>query len=199
MLELHLAAYASLSDRSPSILLPPACSKLPSTQSRGTCCSPSPWKACSPEVSFPEGLSCPGCQQNVPWCSGAGKEQGVTAALGHPAQIRMSSLHPATRILYLLFSSWGTGLPHHLTSPSPSLLSSFAFNYFFNIWGERSMWQEAILEQVPRRELSGNKPPWALVPCNWVHREGWPLAGPAPLEREVSIPTGPAHQPCIHL
>lgn len=54
MLELHLAAYASLSDRSPSILLLPACRKLSPVQRRSACLSLIFFFF--NEVSFPGGL-----------------------------------------------------------------------------------------------------------------------------------------------
>lgn len=99
-----------------------------------------PSEACFPEVSFPEGPILPwmpadcslmhwgregaGCD-SIPWLCCTGR------ASSGPAQTRMSSVHRAAMILYLLFSSWGTGLPHHLSSSSSlSLLLSFAFNYF---------------------------------------------------------------------
>lgn len=134
MLELHLAAYASLPDRSPSILLLPACRKLPFTRRRGTCLSRSLWKLIFLKFPFQRALSCPGCQQTSPRAVGQGRSRTWhtawlcctgTASSG-PAQIRMSSVHRAAMILYMLFSSWGTGLPRHLSSsPSLSLLLFF--------------------------------------------------------------------------
>lgn len=167
MLELHLAAYASLSDRSPSILLPPACSKLPSTHSRATCCSPSPWKLVL--LKFPFQRGCPALDASRLSPGAVGQGRSREWELLWDSQLRsctkqdvISASSHKDSVLALQLLRDRASQSSHL--PQPPLLSSFAFNYFFNIWGERSIWQEAILEQVPRRELSGNKPRWALVP-----------------------------------
>lgn len=133
MLELHLAAYASLSDRSPSILPLPACRKLPFRQRRAL---GSPQKLIFLKFPFHRDLSCPGLSPHAVGQGRAGCDSsawlcGTGRSSSGPAQIRTSPVHRATMILYLLFSSWGTGLPHHLSSsPSLPLLLSFAFNYF---------------------------------------------------------------------
>lgn len=58
------------------------------------------------------------------------------------------------------------------------------------------MWQEAILEQTPRRGLSGKKATVgsgsSVIECR--EKDDLCLVVP-PLEGGVSIPTGPADQP----
>lgn len=104
MLELHLAAYASLFDRSPSILLLPACRKLSPIQRRGTCWSQSPLKLFSHEASSPWGLyPAQDASSSPPAALGQGRSGmwwcNAGRASSGPSQIRVPSAHRAAMIL----------------------------------------------------------------------------------------------------
>lgn len=140
MLELHLAAYASLFDRSPSILLLPACRKLSLIQRRGTCWSQSPLKLFSHEASSPWGLyPAQDASSSPPAALGQGRSGmwwcNAGRASSGPSQIRVSSAHRAAMILYVLFNSWGLthrdrAFPSSVPLPSFSLVLFFNFNYY---------------------------------------------------------------------
>lgn len=127
MLELHLAAYASLSDRSPSILLLPACRKLSPVQRRGACLSLIFFF--SMKFPFQVGSSLHGSS-----CSGAGRERdvAVSVALAEPAQVHHKpACHLCIDFLcagQVLGDTQGVSLHH--PHPSLSLALFFILNYY---------------------------------------------------------------------
>lgn len=143
MLELHLAAYASLFDRSPSILLLPACRKLFFYIKKRHLLESIPsegffrWSFLSRWA-----LSYPGWQQITPPCSGAGKEQDMMAlegcaALGEQAQSFTNqevtcavSGTDFVRAVWLLRDTERHSFPLQSPSPSLPLFLFFIFNYF---------------------------------------------------------------------
>lgn len=144
MLELHLAAYASLSDRSPSILLLPARRKLSPVQSRGTCLS---LNFFSMKFPFQVGPSLHGS-----FCGGAGKERDVAvlelrAALAEPAQVHhRPGCHLCTDFLcagQVLGETQKQGVPLHHLNPSFSLVLFFYLKLLSQ-------------EKFPRRGIIGN-------------------------------------------
>lgn len=107
------------------------------------------------------------------------------------SQTRMSFVHGAAMISYVLFGSWGTRRNKAFLCPPPTAFLLIFYLFFFSIWGERNMWQETILEQVPRRGLSDKKDAVGSGSFVIEHREKDDLCLVPPAERAVSIPTRP--------
>lgn len=210
MLVLHLAACASHSDRFPSILLLPACRKLPFTQRRDTLLESNPLGSLF-SWSFLSRGPYPALDASrlSPHAVGQGRSrmwQHCLAVLLWECQLRSctnqdvvcASSHNDSVLAVQLLRDWAS--PSSLLLTQPFSLLSFAFNYFLISEEKEICGRRQFQSKYPGKDSQGKKTTVGsgsfVIEC--TEKDDLCLFVP-PLERGVSIPTGPADQPCIHL